>query len=361
MSAPRVLLVTSDYPPKLGGVASYYYGLFRALPNVYVLTNVPGASGTNIHRVGWTWAAWPRWFPLLWVVPWWKTKTQSCMLAAGEFLPTGVALCLMRLAFGWPYLVFLHGLDVRLSQRTAWKRFLTRRILALAACVVTNSEFTQDKALAAGAPAERTLVVYPGTDLIVAPPAAGQNLRERHGLVNKQVVLTVSRLVHRKGVSNVIQAVRRLHATMSDVVYVVAGDGPERDSLVAEAQGLPVLFLGNVSDAERNAWYMACDVFVLTPVPDDTDVEGFGIVYLEAMTAGKPIVATRTGGVPEAVGEAGVLLDNLDELDKVLERLLADKAEQKRLGEIGKERVKQFTWPNQTAQLAQRIKELVRP
>ncbi len=355
MSEPRVLLVTSDYPPKLGGVAAYYYGLAQAMPSMYILTNIPGSSGPRVNQASWNWFGWPRWLPLLWVVPWWRAKTKARFLAAGELLPTGTALLLMRLAFSWPYLVFLHGLDVQLAQRSPWKKFLVRQVLSRAAVVVTNSRFTQELALQAGARESAAVVVYPGTDLIVAPAAAGDGIKQRYGLTGKQVILTVSRLVARKGVANVIGSVRELVRTHPNLAYVVVGDGPERMSLEAQAQGLPVVFTGNVSDAERNAWYQACDMFALTPIADAIDVEGFGIVYLEAMAAGRPIVATRTGGVPEAVGEAGVLLDNFGQLNETLERLLADESERKRLGSLGRERVKAFTWPSLAGILREKL------
>ena len=101
--------------------------------------------------------------------------------------------------------------------------------------------------------------------------------------------------------------------------------------------------------------YVLADIFVLTPEDDPVDIEGFGIVYLEAQSAGLPIIASRVGGVPEAVGEAGILVKNYEELKSALLLLLKNPTEHNRLGKIGQERVARLFNPKFQAELFNEI------
>lgn len=354
---PRVLLVTFDYPPQAGGVARYYHSLVTALRgSCAVLTDVVGQPEQNVQRQKLTWGAWPRWLPLLWRVPRTARTLNAEVVAAGELLPTGTALWLWRMLGGLPYVVFLHGFDVALSQRSWWKRWLARRILAAARLVVVNSSFTGSLAAAAGALPGRTVVTYP-TSRLPQPTLPAAELRQRYGLDVAIVLLSVARLVHRKGIDDILAVLPELQSSFPNLAYVVVGDGPERSNLEQLAQKLKVRvqFIGAVPDGELAAWYNLCDVFALTPKEDAVDVEGFGIVYLEAQAAGKPVVATRVGGVPEAVGGAGLLVATSAELIAGLRTLLSDTALRQSLGEQGRAHAQGFTVERQAAILERHL------
>ncbi len=350
----RLLLITSDFLPATGGVARYYGSLVRGLPTMVVVTSVAGVASPQVERTRWDWPFWPRWLPLLWRVPKWQRQFGTDVVAAGQLLPIGTALWLLHLLRGQAYVVFVHGLDVTLSQRNAWKKFLAKQVLRRAKFVVANSEFTKSLAETAGATPQHTAVVYPSLDLPMAvSPEALDELRRRHRLEGKLVLLTVARLVQRKGIERVLSILPQLGQEFPNLAYVVVGSGPEGERLkqLAVQQNLPVVFVGGADDQALAAWYLLCDVFVLTPEPDPVDVEGFGIAYLEAQAAGKPVVATRVAGVPEAVGEGGVLVQTDQELLAACGRLLRDQAERVRLGAIGQKRVTQFTPAAQVAAL----------
>lgn len=351
----RLLLVTLNYPPNLGGVARHYAGLVRALgaAEVAVLTDVPGGPAeVGVARQRFTWSLWPRWLPLLWRVPRAQRRAQATTLAAGELLPVGTALWLLTRFTGTPYVVFLHGLDVAWAQASLRKRWLARRVLARARAVVANSEFTKQLAVAAGSSASRTYVVQPAVELPGATVTA-EELRARHGLRGKRVLLSVARLVPRKGIDDVVSILPELTRALPDVAYVVVGEGPERPRLerLAARLGVSVKFIGAAADTELAAWYELGDVFVLTPKDDSRDVEGFGLVYLEAMAARRPVVATPAGGVPEVVGEVGWLVKNSRELIAALAKLFTDPALRRALGERGAARAAQFTYARQAAML----------
>jgi len=354
----EILLITSDYPPRLGGVARYYQGLVDNFPGLQVLTTIKGDKANNVWRWNWWWFGWPHWLPLLWLIPYAKLKSGARYLAAGQVLPIGTALLLTRLAFGWPYLVFVHGFDINLARRNAWKRWLLSRILKHALGVVANSDFTKQLALSAGATLKQTTVVYPCPSLSQPAEAKVAALKERYNLAGRLVVLSVARLVARKGIDDVLSVWPQVQASLPNLTYVIVGGGPERGELeaLAKVAGSNVVFVGEVGDEELAAWYQLSDLFVLTPKADKVDVEGFGFVYLEAQAAGRPVIGSRVGGVPEAVGQAGRLVSSQAELVSALTDLLSQADTRRHLGEAGRLRIKQkFNWPNQVSNLKQYI------
>lgn len=350
----KLLLITEDFSPLTGGVARYYGGLADELDNITVLTCVNGDNKAGVIRKSWYWPIWPQWLPLLWLVPYYKFKTRPYFLGAGQILPIGTALLLMRLAFGWQYIVFLHGLDIALTQTNKWQSWLARIILKYARLVVVNSEFTKSLALKSGAIESHTMVLYPHSNLKTVSNDDARVLCERYNLEKKLVLLSVSRLVKRKGIADILSVLPQLQHNSPNLIYVVVGDGTEKSNLEKQAESLNtnVIFTGEVSDNELAAWYSICDIFVLVPKDELVDVEGFGIVYLEARRAGKPIVASKVGGVAEAVGEDGVFVNNNEELLFSLRQLLNSKTQRQALGAKGQAVVdKTFNWKIQTSKL----------
>jgi phosphatidylinositol alpha-1,6-mannosyltransferase len=159
--------------------------------------------------------------------------------------------------------------------------------------------------------------------------------------------------VPRKGIDTVLGALARVRESVPDVVYVVAGEGPDRERLeeLAGRAGVngSVRFVGAVPNDELALWYSLGDVFVMPSRSEPPDVEGFGIVYLEAAACERPVVAARAGGVPDAVadGVSGLLVEPDDEvgLAQALTELLRDPARRADLGRRARERVlSEFTW-----------------
>ena len=166
--------------------------------------------------------------------------------------------------------------------------------------------------------------------------------------VQSPVLLSVSRLVMSKGIHRVIEAMPRIISEVPGAQYFIVGDGHYREQLTQLANASPardnITFLGALTDEEKFECYANCDVFVLP-----SEVEGFGVVFLEANAFAKPVVAGRIGGVPEAVEdeESGLLVDphNVDEIAEAVIRLLKNTGEAARLGDNGRRRVeRQFSW-----------------
>jgi phosphatidylinositol alpha-1,6-mannosyltransferase len=199
-------------------------------------------------------------------------------------------------------------------------------------------------------------VLYPGVDVDrFAPSVDGTPVRERHGLGSSPVVLCVSRLVPRKGQDTLIRSMEFVRNLVPDAVLVVAGGGPYRPKLEAEAARAPtgsVVLAGEISDEDAPRYYAAADVFAM-PCRSrwgGLEVEGFGIVFLEAAATGKAVVAGRSGGADEAVvdEETGLLVEGREPKAVALAvaRLLTDRQIADRMGSAGRARAEnEFAWP----------------
>lgn len=360
---PKFLLVTFDYPPRTGGVARYYAELSRALGGeVAVMTDVPGpslAAEPFTYRIRFAWRWWPHWLPLLWLIPRYLKKTAAHTVWVGDLVPVGWAALILNLWRRVPYFISVHGLDIQFqTTRSRLKRWLVYCVLRRAQFVTANSNFTAGLVTAWGIVPKRVLILYPApSQLPETTPKLLQALKATYKLQGKLVLLTVARLVPRKGIDRMLAALSELHKQFPNLVYVVVGDGPDRKRLESMAQelGVYVVFTGEVEDTELAAWYALCDVFVLVPTPTAHDVEGFGMVLVEAQAAGKPVIGSQSGGVPEAVGEAGYLIQTQDELRAALGTLLKDPAERKRLGQAGQKHAQAFTWAAQAGKLKARL------
>jgi len=172
--------------------------------------------------------------------------------------------------------------------------------------------------------------------------------------IRRPYILSVGRLIERKGFDRLIEAFGQLEQTeFGNMQLVIAGDGPQLAALqnVVEKELIDssVLFLPEVPHVDLPKLYAGATVFALTPREINGDIEGFGLVYLEAAAQGTPAVATRTGGVSEAVidGGTGIVVEpeNISAVKQALSKLLKDQAFREKLGEAAKRRAeREFNW-----------------
>jgi len=185
------------------------------------------------------------------------------------------------------------------------------------------------------------------------------------------VILTVGRLIERKGHDIVIRAMARLASEFPAARYVVVGDGPRgpylRDLVASVALQDRVVFVGEVRKEDLPLYYQAADVFAMVSRARERqgDVEGFGLVYLEAGACAKPVVAGRSGGVPDAVvdGVTGLLVspESVEEVADALARLLRDRELAAKLGQAGRQRVeREMNWENTVRSVRAALCELMR-
>lgn len=357
----KSLLVTFDFPPKHGGVSTCLAQYVSQLPlgTAGVLTEPaapPLATNYPVHRERFLSSLgliWPRWLPMFLAIRRLVRREGYQILQAGQIVPVGTAALLLNLFTGLPYIVYVYGLDLLLVKNSRRKRWLAKKILGRAHGVVAPSAYTKELAVSLGAAAERTYVVHPIPEqarLVTADAVAA--FEEKYGIQGKKVLLTVGNLVKRKGHDMVIQALPRVQAEVGAVRYLVVGTGREQERLAAlsERHGVrdAVLFVGQLDDNELPLAYAAADVFIMpSRILRDSagqacDVEGFGVVYLEASQYGLPVIAGNSGGVPDAVadGISGILVDpeSVDSISDAILKILKDGSLAETLGHQGKVR-----------------------
>jgi phosphatidylinositol alpha-1,6-mannosyltransferase len=283
------------------------------------------------------------------------------MILVGQILPVGTVVYLLNKIFVLPYFISCHGMDILTAAASPRKKKLMNKILEQAAGVIANSEFTKNELIKLGVPENEIIVVYPcvlGGEGI--EPEKISEIKNRLGLADKKIILTVGRLVARKGHDRIIEALPQILARVPNAIYVIIGDGSERENLKLQIANLKldneVLLLGEVSESKKAAFYQLCDAFVMTPRQIGPDAEGFGTVYLEANQYGKPVVASRSGGVAEAVmdGVTGIVVEpeNINQIAEGVIKILSEENLAKKLGEQGRERVgKEFRWRIQAEKL----------
>jgi len=373
----RLLMITELFLPTKGGTATSFDDDFRRLggKDVHILTaDVPGAAEfdrnhpNTIHRISLKRHEWLK--PeslfiygklLLW--SFWITITKGITaIYAGRALPEGlVALVVARLTRR-PVFIYAHG-----EELTGWGRgrkfqamcFVLRR----SDRVLSNSDNTRDILMSTlGVGEDRIEVVYPTVDHSrFKPLEIASDFRESIGVVNgKKLVLSVGRLIRRKGFDNVIRSLPSLLKAGLDVEYAVIGRGDDigylREVAIQCGVEARVHFLDSVSYEDLPGWYHACDVFAMPNRDIDGDTEGFGLVFLEAAAAGKAVVAGKAGGTASAVvdGVTGLRVDGEDvgEIGRALAELLGDPARADRLGRNARERVlREFTHERRVQQL----------
>jgi phosphatidylinositol alpha-1,6-mannosyltransferase len=229
---------------------------------------------------------------------------------------------------------------------------------------VANSRATAQELTGFGLDPASALVLTPCPDPSLLQAGMEVDARAAHDLVGKKVLLSVGRFVPRKGFDRLIRLLPELRKTCGDVVLVLAGAGAEegrlRDEGVRSGVSAQVRFVVAPDRVSLAALYRAADLFALAVRPSTHDVEGFGLVFLEAALFGLPSVSTRCGGVPEAVEDdvTGLLADPESESDlyEKLRRLLLDADDAARLGRAARDRATSgFRWPARAEAFLRRL------
>ena len=317
------LLVTNDFPPKIGGIQSLLWEWWRRLPpdRFAVLTSpYDGADAFDaeqpfrVERIT---------EPVLLPHPLMVRRIDQLAADIGAdlvVLDPAVPLGLVGPTLALPYDVVLHGAEVTVPGRLPVSRQALGWVLRNARHVIAAGTYPAAEAeRAAGRPLPTT-IVPPGVDTDRFRPLSADEraaTRTRHGLpVDEPLVVGVSRLVPRKGFDTVIRAMAEVRTRHPDAVMAIAGGGRDEQRLrrVAREVGAPVRFLGRVDHDELPRLYGSADVFAMVCRNrwGGLEQEGFGIVFVEAAACGVPQVAGDSGGATDAVadGETGIVVDD---------------------------------------------------
>ena len=242
---------------------------------------------------------------------------------------------LARTFLGCKIVNYIHGEEITTQTRYRFFGRNKRKYLNRADAIIAVSNFTKAYLTSRmGVASQKIELIYNGVNLDrFKEQQKSTDLLDRYGLEEKRVILTVGRLVERKGIDLVIRSIPKIVSKFPDIHYLIVGDGPYRSALeqLAQETGVAdrVTFAGLVDDNELVGHYALCDVFVMPnrELPDG-DTEGFGLVFLEANACGKPVIAGKAGGTSDAVRDEynGLLVDgtNLDEIATAVIRILAD-------------------------------------
>jgi len=371
----RVLVLTDSFPPHAGGSREYYYNIYKELvalgdSEVTILTKkVPGweefdrtASAAKFQIIR-------RFKPLAnlklkelpkAIFPFFHTVWQILrkrpeIIHAGDLYPQGLIALFAKRVLRIPYVVYCHGEEITQMDRYRYQPRVRDLIYRSADAVVANSSFACGLLSRIGVAHERIHKINPGVDAKrFTPTVRSEELCRRFGLQDKTVILTVARLVPRKGHRVALEAFSKICEEFPQAQYLIVGTGPEEDHLkeLVRRKGLGdrVTFSGFVPSERLPEFYGVCDLMLLANREEaDGDLEGFGIVFLEANAVGKPVIGGRTGGAIEAVqnGVTGLLVnpDDPTEIAAALSQLLSDARLRERLGQAGLLRARsEFDW-----------------
>jgi len=357
-----------DFAPMFGGVANYWTNLNHFFPSDNFVVLAPEYDNSLdfdikqnylIYRKNlltknkWVW---PKWLPLLFETIKLVRQEKIEKIIVANVLPVGTVAYIIKKFFRIPYIVSVHGLDIALPQAHTRKNRLMKKILNEAEHIITNSNFTKEllmKLECCGA--DSVIIVYPCANINFEKPR--QNILDTLAngkLKDKKIILTVGRLIERKGQDKVIQSMPMILKECPDAVYVIVGQGKQLKYLKELVSMLnldeEVLFFCDVMNYELPGFYESADIFIMPSRRlENGDIEGFGIVYLEANYYGKPVIGGKSGGAVEAVEHDvnGLLVDplSINEISGAIVELLKNPEKANRLGETGRLRVaKKFNW-----------------
>ena len=375
----RVLLVTNDFPPRRGGIQSYLVDLVTRLAATgehTVTVYAPqwkDADAFDARTAGYHVVRHPG--SLMLPVPTVDARMRRLIgehgidtVWFGAAAPLGLLAARARHAGAIRVLASTHGHEVGWSMLPG-ARSVLRRIGDHSDVVTYVSRYTRGRFASAFGPKAALEHLPPGVDTerFKPDPASRNDMRARYGLGQRPTVVCLSRLVPRKGQDMLIRALPAIRQRVDGAALVIAGGGPYLDTLrgLAGRFGVAdhVIFTGGVPSADLPAYHAMADVFAM---PCRTrgaglDVEGLGIVFLEASATGVPVIAGSSGGAPETVlhNKTGLVVDgrSVPQIADAVSELLTDPDRAAAMGAAGREWITaQWRWDD----LAGRLSDLIR-
>ena len=350
MIKKNICIITEEFRPSLkGGIATWSTELAGYLNkqnynlNVYLKKRGGISKSFNIENLpyklnlisGRDWAYFKKWYIALSLFNYLRKKNKPIIFSTNWELSQG--LINYKKYFQFSLITVLHGLEVTRLKSKKYKKKIKdfEKTLLLSDRVISVSNFTRDRAKS---------IISINKEIDVIPnfvntenfyPIDKKNLMYKYNLDEQDIVLlSLSRLVRRKGHFLAIDLIKNLTKKYSRIKYLIAGVGDvkyefELKNYVKRLNlSKYIYFLGYINEDEKNILYNLCHLFLMTSLPTDKEgnSEGFGITFLEANACGKPVIGTRVGGIPDAIenGVNGYLINpnSSDELKKIVTKLL---------------------------------------
>ncbi|OIO20146.1 MAG: hypothetical protein CO029_03915 [Candidatus Magasanikbacteria bacterium CG_4_9_14_0_2_um_filter_41_10] len=372
----KTLIITLEYPPQVGGIATYVHDLANTLDPKKTVVLAPKMKGMKewdekqlyyIIRKNLLFPrfVWPRWVRLVWQV--WRIvkKEKIELIMVHHVLPVGYAASIASKFTKVPFLLFSHGTDLLAASKSSWKRKRIAGVSKYATKIIFNSESLKNRYVQLFPQFESsTLVMYPCPEkTFLTPPgnAVIEELKNTYALHGKQVILTVSRFDEGKGFPHLLRMMPKILEQVPHLVWMLIGDGPKKEYILEQVQKNNlqniVRYVGEIPHDKLKKFYYLADLFVLLTHPDEGREEGLGLVFLEAAAAALPVVAGKSGGVEEAVlhAETGILVDLYQGDPSVIDTIvdmLKNTSYADELGKNAQDRIKtEFVWENQVNML----------
>ncbi len=378
-SDSRILCITNDFGPRAGGIETFVIGLIERLPRSRVIVYTGAQDNSEQYD--------RRWLedygvevvrdkakillPTPGVAYCVKAIVREQKISTvffGAAAPLGLLSRTLRKAGVTHIVALTHGHEVWWSK--VWPFTLAMKIISRHVNHLTYlGEFTRSaitKSVTKEA-AQSMVKIAPGIDTDHFSPVSADQIREELGLTHKKVIVSVGRLVHRKGQDVLIEAMPAIIKEVPQAHILMIGEGPYRSYLENRVQALGlqerVTFIGRIQYADLPRHICAGDLFVMPSRSRlaGLEVEGLGIVYLEASACGLPVIAGNSGGAPDAVldGETGLVVDGTKKADvaAAVVELLLDPDRAKAMGIAGRQWIiQEWRWEIWSARFAELLK-----
>lgn len=356
----KTLLISEIFPPKVGGSGRWFWEMYSRLPreNYIIAAGADERSGSfdlthDLECLRWpltlpTWGiatlhGMKGYFRLFSLLRSLIKKEHITAIHCGRCLPEGLLGWLVWKWTGIPYLCYAHGEEINIFNKSRELFWLSRIVYSGASQVIVNTENTRNLLRCYDCiPDSRIKVLNPGVDAsFFHPEPENQIIRKQLGWEGRKIILTVGRLQKRKGHDHTIRSILHLKDRVPEILYAIIGDGEEYRYLqeLVNNDNLQqyVQFLGKVDDSTLRNCYQQCDIFILANREVDGDIEGFGMVLVEAQACGKPVIAGESGGTAETMllGKTGIIVDctSPELIANAVENLLNDKDKRKIMGQ----------------------------
>ncbi len=342
----KILFISRAYPPVVGGIENQNYEISRALSRIADVKVIANTDGKRLLPLFLPWA--------LITALFYMRKYDVLLLGDGVL---GIVISFVKLFYGKRKKVacIVHGLDLTFENEF-YQNIWVKRFIPEADVLIAVGNQTIKEGVARGIKKEQFVFVPNGVDTKKFVPKDMPRTRLEKLIKGKleddtHVLFTGGRLVRRKGVAWFIENV--LPTLPQNVIYVVSGAGPDFDNIKNAIEKAKmqerVILLGYISNEDRDVLLHTCDLFIQPNIPVKGDMEGFGLVVLEAGSSGIPVVASRLEGLKDAIhdGKNGFLVEhgNPTAWREKLTELLADTFDRKAFGRKAHEYIKRtFTW-----------------